>query len=863
MTTPDENAALEDAWDSLVSLAGNPPPDATLKSVAGGEDAGSWGSVFASSDPVTTPLGGMTGEDATSLGGGLDVRVSRVAMGPADVGGDYLITGELGRGGMGVVYNARQRSLDRNVAVKMIAPRIEGSAAARRKMVAEALVIGELDHPNIIPIHDLGRTEQNNLFYAMKIVKGTPWSSTIRANSLRDNLGILMRVADAAAFAHDKGVIHRDLKPGNVMLGGYGEVLVTDWGLAVDVGGASKAERLSPLNAMAGTPAYMAPEMARGEAASIGPRSDIYLLGAILYEIVTGARPHAGGSSRECLRAAAMNAITPAATDDDLLRVAFRAMAADPGERYATAKEFQAAIDEVEIHHESLAMTASAEERLASAVAGGEYGDFAQAVFAFREATRLWPGNARAVAGEAEAKRNYAECAFGKSDYDLALENMDGFVDDDSLAFIAKVRRARTAAQLRKKRVRWLTIAAGGLTAAVVVILAAATVVVTDRMNKEREARREARRALAETEAAREREGLASLEREAALRREKEAVVRERDAQTERLAALDRAEAERRGKEEADRARLALADEMSRKGQLEDASWWAFDADEARARQAGAGEAARIVVSFNGAGMAFAVIPAGEFVMGSSPRSTWHAPDEYLHRVVVGEPFYLGRAEVTRAEWRAVVGVEDAWALMPRYSPHLHGESEEGFRAAQLDAWGWRTRPLEPGEGALPATGVSPREIDTLFLPAANRWAPPGWEAALPSEAQWEYAARSGSAGPYFGYNPGAPLDVPGWTRENSGLRLHEPGGRGENAWGLVDMHGNAGEIVRDVYAPDFFLSSPTVDPVNDGGGMFRVYRGGSVLQPDSSALSASRHRIHPDNRYEQVGFRVALVKLD
>ena len=140
-----------------------------------------------------------------------------------------------------------------------------------------------------MPIYDLGKDESGLLFYSMKHVKGTPWNQVIGDKSLAENVEILMKVADAVAFAHSRGVVHRDLKPENVMLGGYGEVLLMDWGLAIKP--ESPAAKAAGVG---GTPAYMAPEMIVARPEEIGFSADIYLLGAILYEIVTGIPPHDG-----------------------------------------------------------------------------------------------------------------------------------------------------------------------------------------------------------------------------------------------------------------------------------------------------------------------------------------------------------------------------------------------------------------------------------------------------------------------------------------------------------------------------------------------------------------------------------------
>ena len=193
---------------------------------------------------------------------------------------DYQLLEVLGEGGMGVVYSARQSSVDRVVAVKML--RKEDEDATRRQLfLQEAMVTADLNHPNIVPVHELGRNEQGALFYSMKQIEGTLWSDVIESNSQEENLDILLRTADAVAFAHSRGIVHRDLKPENVHLGQFGEVRLMDWGLAQATSEYRKPE-FAGAQRMGGTPAYMAPEMTKPKQ-KIGLASDVYLLGAILF----------------------------------------------------------------------------------------------------------------------------------------------------------------------------------------------------------------------------------------------------------------------------------------------------------------------------------------------------------------------------------------------------------------------------------------------------------------------------------------------------------------------------------------------------------------------------------------------------
>jgi serine/threonine protein kinase len=307
---------------------------------------------------------------------------------------DYELLEVIGEGGMGVVYAARQASIDRTVAIKMLHAEITDDQEQRIKFLSEAVVTGELEHPNIVPIYDLGSNDDGALFYCMKRVKGTPWSNILKSKSERENLDILMKTADAIAFAHSRGVVHRDIKPENVMLGDFGEVIVLDWGIALPVEEKRKTA-LSSTSGMGGTPAYMAPEMATGPLGRIGIRSDVYLLGAVLFEIITGLPPHPGRDAMKCIRNAAANVIHPVkeGSSSKLMDIALKALSTTPHDRYANVLEFQQAIREYLSHAESIHVASRAQEHLTKAMESGDYEDYAQAQFGYRQALEMWSDN--------------------------------------------------------------------------------------------------------------------------------------------------------------------------------------------------------------------------------------------------------------------------------------------------------------------------------------------------------------------------------------------------------------------------------------------------------------------------------------
>lgn len=366
---------------------------------------------------------------------------------------DYELVEVIGRGGMGLVYAARQTSVDREVAVKMIWPNHAQDPSARENFLSEAVITGELDHPNIVPIHDVGKDSANALFYSMKRVSGTPWQKVVDTLNLPENLRILMAVSDAVAFAHSRGVVHRDLKPDNVMLGDFGEVMVMDWGLAIVTPEFRKVQSVSRAIGAGCTPSYAAPELVTGPISAIGPHSDVYLLGGILYKIVAGTPPHLASTAKECCRVAARNQIHPTTQTGELVDIARKAMATRPQDRYASVQEFQDAIRSYQSHSESLVLSVRAAEDLEQAGQTGDYQDFARAMFGYQEAIKLWEGNDAARTGLAAARLAYAESALGKEDFDLGLTLVDSD-DPAQKPVVARLLKGQSERNQRRRRLQ-------------------------------------------------------------------------------------------------------------------------------------------------------------------------------------------------------------------------------------------------------------------------------------------------------------------------------------------------------------------------------------------------------------------------
>ncbi len=367
---------------------------------------------------------------------------------PFGDGGDALLDVEvidfeplelLARGGMGEVFRACQVGLGREVALKRIRGEKRHIPDARRSFLAEAVITGRLEHPNIVPVYALGSDERGEIFLAMKLVGGKSWKQVLREGraNLQAQLETLNQVCNAVAFAHSRQFIHNDLKPGNVMLGEFGEVLVFDWGLAVSVSDSQDADprvrHKSSIKGPFGTPCYIAPELAMGRGSELGPWTDVYLLGAVLFEILTGHPPHMAGSLLDSLRHA-METDAPsfdASVPPELARLCKKALARDPKLRHPDAGAFQKDLQNYLKHWESTRIAGIAKDRLevsrsqaaredARELRDDIYEGFAQSVAGFAQSRSLWKENQAANLGERSARLAYARAALDLGDLGLA-----------------------------------------------------------------------------------------------------------------------------------------------------------------------------------------------------------------------------------------------------------------------------------------------------------------------------------------------------------------------------------------------------------------------------------------------------------
>jgi serine/threonine-protein kinase len=282
--------------------------------------------------------------------------------------GRFRLKGEIGRGGMGRVYEARDPELRRSVAVKCFADSSRATAEALGRFVAEAQITAQLEHPNIVPVYDIGITVDGQLYFVMRRVQGRSLRDVLLLLSRGDVdaarewtqhrlLGVFVQICHAVAYAHERGVVHRDLKPSNVMLGEFGQVLVMDWGIArlVEDRQAEPVDRVqlkkTEWGRAIGTPGYMSPEQLLGQHATVDARSDVFSLGAILFEMVTCQRAFAGSEEEITEKVLTGRLKDPRSCErgssvpDEVAEVVLRALDIDSARRFQNASELAAAVE--------------------------------------------------------------------------------------------------------------------------------------------------------------------------------------------------------------------------------------------------------------------------------------------------------------------------------------------------------------------------------------------------------------------------------------------------------------------------------------------------------------------------------------
>jgi formylglycine-generating enzyme required for sulfatase activity/tRNA A-37 threonylcarbamoyl transferase component Bud32 len=658
--------------------------------------------------------------------------------------GQYRISKQIGRGGMATVYKAYQPNLDRYVAVKVLAPdRVETNFTTRFEL--EARAIAKLRHRNILTIFDYGR--QGDMFYlAMEYVSGGTLKERLGwPQDLTYAVSIISQVGDALAYAHRQGMVHRDVKPANILMAEEDWPLLSDFGLAKVL---EDSLQLTVSGASIGTPQYMSPEQAQG--LSVDQRSDIYSLGVVLYEMVTGRPPFGTDSPVAIILRHINEPITPPNTlrsdvPEALEQVILKSLAKSPDDRYQRMEEF---LDDL---HEAYPLPDSRN-------------------------VVLHQGNAQA----------------GSQGSPAALRPVPG----SSATPLTRRRRSFPWARLIIGIILLLTLALASLhfrdsmtllvsTFLTEVVAAAPSLLATNTVAP----------SPAATDAP---------------------TVAPSPAATDASTATP---------SPSPAPPSPTATPTAPPPQPIEVKVWEAD------------------------GAEMVLVPAGEFIMGSEELGEDEQP---VHPVYLDD-FWIDRYEVTNELFARFVAETGYQTEAERLG---WGWVSIGSEWAEVEGADWR-HPRGPDssiEGKMdhPVVLVSWNDAD-----AYCRWA----GKRLPSEAQWEKAARGSSDSEFEQrYAWGDEFDSTKANTKELGLGDTTPAGnfspQGDSPFGVSDMTGNVWEWVADWYAGDYYSQAPSANPSGPITGTYKVLRGGSWLFDEVYARIAFRYNVRPDYTYDFAGFR-------
>ncbi len=876
-------------------------------------------------DPdVTLPHGDELVEDSADshqLADGLSLK--------GDAFGRYEIRSELGRGGMGAVLRVWDRDLRRSLAMKVIlglesrrtAPR-NGQKQQRllARFLEEAQVTGQLDHPGIVPVHELGLDPEGRVYFTMKLVKGRTlreifervrkgeegWTQT-RA------LGLVQKVCEAMSYAHHKSVIHRDLKPDNIMIGRFGEVYVMDWGLAKilgrederdiriraedpprgeellsqrsDQGGHAPDSMLCTMDGdVIGTPAYMSPEQAASRVDEMGPQSDVYSVGAMIYHLLTGQMPYVLPGSRPTAYMVwrwvldgpprpvhELNHDVP----PELEAICDKAMAREPRRRYADMGELAADLQ------------AYLEHRVVSAYESGALAEFRKFVHRNKGIVAIVLIAVVVILGGALT----SSAVLAGKNHDLRVAR------DEARGMAEKVFRLSAIQDLDGlvRRADGLWPIEPGLTDSYRAWLGDTEVLAAD-LGKYRqnliELRRRALESTPEDALDPAQRAWRFADREDSWWHDQlQALVAAIEELRDPRVGIERGLSPLHGMGIAKRLELAQTVEaLSITGEAVAAQWTtAIEsiADEAacpaylglrvhpelglvpigRDPRSSLWEFADVrtgvvplrdpssgALAIDGeSAVVFVLIPGGEFLMGaqrSDPSAPNHDPDARRDEVPVHgmrvSAFLLSKYELTQGQWRRLFGANPSFYCAPQ---EVAGHTIDDSHPVESVSW--------------------------MDCERAARWM--GME--LPTEAQWEYAARGGTSTCWSSGNPRESLlghanvaDQVGalarktwleeveWPELDDGHAVHAPvGSLLANPFGLHDMHGNVWEWCQDWY--DGFYRPEQADGDLEPSGVapgYHVIRGGAFYFPTSYARSARRYGNLPGFKLAFLGVRPA-----
>ena len=835
---------------------------------------------------------------AQNYGSELTTRSSRDAAGrkrSEDEGGDsrlpwtslpamfgrYRVESLLGRGAMGAVYRAHDTQLDRPVALKLSHLPENIVFELRERMLQEARAAAALSNTNICRVYDVGEIGGTR-FIAMELIEGRPLADYIRSGRLmpiKTAVAIIRKLALALKAAHDKGVVHRDLKPTNVIINADHEPILMDFGLAQRPV-ATGEERLTKEGMLIGSPAYMSPEQARADGTSIGPASDIYSLGVVFYELLTGQLPFTGSVMTILAKVLSEVPPTPQSIrpeiDRDLSDVCRKMLAKLPQERFVSMEEVAECLQR---WLKSVAKTSqnTASKTESSAKSGAPSRPTPNQAKSSIISKPESVGNAT-VRGNQDDFDGYRKWlgitskSRPPSHYELLKISLDED-DDDVIKAAAEQRRHYVESQRGQ-----------GYDDSVAEIVYRIHEAEITLLNSEM--RREYDRQLGLFEKRRKNRQVDPFAPVPRIKSRPGPTVGEDNGIVKTFAGivavlciafagmaifafkvLPWSKQPQNGDYAANQSPLRTAQpvaneiqpnakELEKKEEAVPAK--ATDPKSVDDTQLFKGKPPAYVGSTTGEarglipGIMFRWCPPGSFTIGSPnselEQDNKRRDDEDQVPVTLSSGFWLAETETTQNQWRKVMGT----------SP-----------------WQGKEHVNEGDDCA--ASYISHNEAVTFLekLTSQERLAnrcPDGWKYALPSEAQWEHACRAGTQTKYSfgdsesdGSQYGLWLNQHAWWggifgdgNANTERFPHRVGQKKPNAWGLRDMHGNVSEWCSDWYGKKLFAGT---DPVGASSGTGRVRRGGGWSSGASGCRSARRGNDKPENGFDYLGFRIAAVR--
>ncbi|MGD0092842.1 MAG: DUF2950 family protein, partial [Planctomycetota bacterium] len=701
----------------------------------------------------------------------------------------------------------------------------------------EAKAAGKLNHENIVCAHNVGE-EMGLHFIVMEYCEGEPLNKMLKQEQrlpAAKAVEITVQIARGLKHAHDHGVIHRDIKPANVIVSTQGVAKILDLGLSKNIGDPQSFNTVT--GATMGTAHYMSPEQARGDK-TIDHRTDIYSLGATLFELLTG-RPPFQGNTTGLILAHLMEPVpdprsVQADIPEDLAHLVIKMLAKDPAQRPSDCGVLIAALEK------TLETPASGEIKQIEVPAAAQSAESQQAV----------PRASRPPAGRRDAGGTIP--SRDREGADVPLVEVRGtrqrVGQSSGLPTQPGGLRHAPGEPAARPTTKYIAIGALGL-GALVLVLALLLRGGGDKSGNEAvstvptpsTASTASTPSIPSTSDA---DAAAKLKADEA--RQKNEAARQDEERR-------KADAEKR---KADEARLAAEAAAKQKAEetakTQSATPPAPPPTDVAAHAQANGMAPALSLDLGGGvNLDLVLIPAGKFMMGSPAAEKDHNNGETQHEVTISKPCYMGKYVVTVAQFERFVEAEKYQTMAEKEDLAY---SYDGKKWDKVNGANWRKPGFDQGPD-YPVCDVNWDDAKA-FCEWLSRTC--GKTVGLPTEAEWEYACRAGTRSRFCSGDNDGDLDGVAWYSGNCGTKPHHPVGQKKpNAWGLYDMHGNVFEWCQDWF--DKYPPGAATDPQGAAKGIGRVVRGSCRVNPARYCRSASRAVITPDTRVDLLGFRVVV----